>query len=949
MMLWAAFFIGSILSSGLTGDPCRVIVGDTEPIATLASKTIQASMTQTGDSLLSVSDRGNGVTAKIGLGFLSFSFESRTVSAEFSGNGRYLFRKTENKLGERGAELHDLPNQKLIRRVPFWGRANHVEFSPKGSFVSAIGCYDNNQDWVQGFSTTTGAETYVFHYHCGLAAPALSPDDQAVAYRTLADSIRIVRLGFAKAEPSKTYAIAGAKYLQYSPDGKQLAVATELNTAIITLASNTSYTLGGGQSSANRLVFSPDSKSLARLNSDGTISIMDLLARTERASVRVADFDGLSYRGVFSKDASHFLVFSPQNANTTYLFDSKTGEEKGSIAFAHPVWDAAFFSASSQDYISIRVVTVSDQKVYWTAVTAGDLCQKPVFESVKTTQTIIPKVAPAPPPILSGPALDEALARLCQSPFDEASWNVLNAEPQSALRVLSLKWQKPGAINYKTDTALLKRVLEFDSRTRHAILGSTLAYSPALYDQLVDETPHWRERAEGASSGCRTPSEEREVRWGVIGYFKTLTQSPSRRGHFETWARLTPFKEILISEFSFQNRQAEEHDVVATFLADEAMSGTLKVLGPGTLYRLAKDSLAALFHDRNAEHTNLVPIRDGYSLRLFIVGTKEIDHDPLTRTQYGFFVKEISSVRLLLSKRESHGPIKITWTHGTNSFTATLRLSTMPLAYAHKSQEYFPYSSMWNDERLVGIALAGTNMKGFQLKTMDQFKNYYVARGFVFENTMPPLTDVKAFIQEKVITGEADYLIKEAHNRGGDSMVAMRLTPRVTVLKGTRSLEDGKFEVIYLLVPEPEPRWQSTVISLNEFSGWLDLRQRHGVGPLVYVDAGCWSDRNIQDLVAINGFDKVWPVTSTTVVRSFENSPLNTERLWLDAFRSGQSMADINAAMKQNKEYLNGTKDLIINPGDLLYQQRIVDPLRRLPIAFDFTIQNEKGETYDTD
>lgn len=237
----------------------------------------------------------------------------------------------------------------VVRATPYVIRS--LDFSPSGRYIAlASGAYVHFWDMTTGKTVTPAFNPYDPKQkrvnYTGVTAVAYSPVGSAMALGTdvtvwgrvfktkISDSYRTVIVWSLK-DSARAAQLGKHKFsvgeLVYSPDGKFLAVAGEMNEFISVYDTRTwkrVFHRDKGMSWVRTAAFSPDSRTLAYYEGfgSGRIHLLDLSTKRETR--------------VISKDASllYDLAFSPDgkllagtNGPLVRLWDPATGKEKGKL------------------------------------------------------------------------------------------------------------------------------------------------------------------------------------------------------------------------------------------------------------------------------------------------------------------------------------------------------------------------------------------------------------------------------------------------------------------------------------------------------------------------------------------------------------------------------------------------------------------------------------------
>jgi RNA polymerase sigma factor (sigma-70 family) len=275
-----------------------------------------------------------------------------SYGAAFSADGKVLVTAST----WRGLLLWDAATGRLIRRVPgdpalVQGRSRPdfaLAFSGDGRTV-AFGACDGV---IRVVDTLTGKERKQWPGHQGdIHSLALSADGQVLVTRAIDQTLRIwdTRTGRQLQQLSAPTSSVVKKGLQFgsvalSPDGRTLAwIGYKEDQTIHVVAAATGqerYRLDCGDPSFARIVFSPDSRTLAvatmtNIGRQGAVWLWDVASGRHLRTLRDPHGEGCYYV-LFAPDGR--TLATSYFAGTTRVWETATGKEFWRINVA-PKWD----------------------------------------------------------------------------------------------------------------------------------------------------------------------------------------------------------------------------------------------------------------------------------------------------------------------------------------------------------------------------------------------------------------------------------------------------------------------------------------------------------------------------------------------------------------------------------------------------------------------------------
>jgi hypothetical protein len=561
---------------------------------------------------------------------------------------------------------------------------------------------------------------------------------------------------------------------------------------------------------------------------------------------------------------------------------------------------------------------------------------------------------------------DARIAALCKEPFNEKSWDSLLPEaspelsPVTALRYLK-RFQKPGGFNPEHHLSIVRAILNSDLPEKvpaqtSAMMQAILGRSPLLYQQLAsefaDKFPTHIAKSE-TDSVCRNASETSTLATAAAEYAHRLSNSFSSNVKLTDFATLRPLKSVLAT-LPLDDRQTAVHHLAEKLTNSASDSTDLHGVFRSKLYKLAYQSVSDNFGISPKEVTDLTFIRDADTLRPLILGTAAIDGDATTQTPFGIYRKAFPEVQLPKPGGKDTIPVTIPlgdkvnevhWKLGNHTYSAAVKVEALSKSLSATSyKDGFPFEDLRRGG-LNGIIMTGTNLRDNAKWVMDQYLEYYAAKGFHFEPDKP-VTDVPKFMREKIQSGEVDYLIKEAHSDGDDQNL-FRIDKNATVKVGTLRKDDGMLENIFLIYPS-STETQNQLMSNHEFGEMVRAREKTSKSPLVYFNTSCWSaTKAVNELDAADS-DMLIDIPSTTLCYSFQNRKGNRLFQMIESFRNGDNLKETLKASKLDEVSPESDQDVYLYPGTPEYERRI-EAVRKLRLNIEVKVKDGQGKPYYLD
>ncbi len=435
-----------------------------------------------------------------------------------------------------------------------------------------------------------------------------------------------------------------------------------------------------------------------------------------------------------------------------------------------------------------------------------------------------------------------------------------------------------------------------------------------------------------------------------------LDLANSDKTTFDEWKTLAPLKPLLAQLPKAQKDEAM--DRIEQSLADGAAdSPECHGVFLSKLLKFAKQAVLPLFGEKQKSLTDLTLIREVGQFIPLVLSTSPIDRDAITtKTPFGFYAKTQEHIVIpkdptpetLIAKNKVYH-----WTQGDKQFDATVNIEVLTKKEALVPEGKGPaYDELWKDGSLTGVVVTGSNLKNLASGVMDQYLAYYQQSGFEFDEKDASI-DLPMWLKKEVTTGEADYLIKEAHS-DGDEKNLFRLDRKARVKRGVRKIpasasnEKPKQEVIYLVYLN-EANTGSEVFSNAEFGKCINERSKNpNNGQFIYFNTSCWSHTKAVYEIEAAQNSMLLDIPSTTTVGTFSNYSNNAERLLFSAFRQRKDYDGIRKALSENPDYKEKKANFFIFPDQYEYDQNILQ-LIKIPLKIQVDIRDTDGKPYSVE
>jgi hypothetical protein len=288
---------------------------------------------------------------------------------------------------------------------------------------------------------------------------------------------------------------------------------------------------------------------------------------------------------------------------------------------------------------------------------------------------------------------------------------------------------------------------------------------------------------------------------------------------------------------------------------------------------------------------------------------------------------------------------KVKWTHNGKKFNGVINIRQRSKLNYLPSEKGPDYRGFWRDDQLTGVIVVSSNFKkGISDKLIANYKKYYKDMGLTF--TSIEVNDAMAFLEEIISSGEADYVIKEAHSQGNEKYL-FQLEKTSKIIRGSIKKGNHKGEEVYLIFPN-RSHGPFQKLFPRDMETWIKKRSDKNGAELLYLNSSCNSSyiaSNEIAAVASPLFSNI-PASSFTTV--FKHTKEDTKKVILDGLRRGDTYQEIRNKMQKTFKYQPlGYNDFIF-PDENRYYSKYAPSGNNL-IDVQISIIDEHGQPYYMD
>lgn len=535
-----------------------------------------------------------------------------------------------------------------------------------------------------------------------------------------------------------------------------------------------------------------------------------------------------------------------------------------------------------------------------------------------------------------------SLKLACESNYNKDLWSALIKKPASKITekealIWLTKFSKPGGL--ATDeldvfVALVdaKAYVKYPAEFK-ASLSSLYFTSPILYKSILLKYPQLTELKGKDFSNCLTSEEKSKIKAAKRALFQDKLanlQSPTEEALEPI---LKQAKELL---------NEEEMDTLAEDIADLAVAKMstqpeLEGIFPSKVYKFVYNKVKGQLGLPNKDITDVTVVRANNEIKLKLMGVSPVAN--ANKSLAGIYV---STAKTMYEPSIPLGQIqeKMEWSHLGKKYSAVIdfkrEIPKEDLTPANPAPNY----AEMKKENFRGLIVVGSNMGPSSTENVVQeYLEYFNEEGFEFEEA-EEIKDTRSFIQSRVAgENKAHYFVKEAHS-DGDEKNLFRISNSGKVLRGVRTLENGKKEYVDIVYPGKD--YKTSLLSNNDFGEWMQQREKAGGSELVYLNSSCWSSTKATFEIAAAKTPKLVNIPTTTLMTTFTNREGNVMHSAIDGLRKEQTYAEIRERMKMDPMYEKRTENVMIFPDEPAYEEKIRKNAK-VPLAIDTKVYVERN------
>jgi WD40 repeat protein len=816
-----------------------------------------------------------------------------------------------------------------------------------------------SQDGKFGLSTDLDGTAQVFDVETGrgvvklkdaamLETGAISGNGKLIATANEKGVVALIEIPSGKVR--HTFNRAGSSNLLLSSKGRFLAIQDDSQVAI--------YEAGTGRqvrsfpvknnSTEIKTDFSADEKRLLVTFDDGSTKEIDLHSGAE---IRLVSKIPHSQHGRWAAGEKEILIHGSQHRNESSHreWTEIRSSESGRLLYRSPT-RAGYLGADLSADGTKLLSTVRRQSESESNCTVVDSLERFCADPVSRLS------ADQPPSLPS--SLKNTLTEECGADFNLAKWDRLLPAPKGRAfnpgdaELYLLRFQKPGGfepVEHLNLFLAMLRSADFVRGHRAAILRALQTLpdkSPLLYEAILDHFPLLTEDVEEMASeaACQSKAEAEALTNQADRYARDLLAVNALGAKLSEWKGLIPLRSSL-ARLPAETRHQLMQKVAERVAEGAALDSLTRGIFQSKLHYFAEDAIRPWFGEKRRGLTDFTLVREKSKLKPRVLGAYPIDGDSSTLSDYGFYVKALRDIPLPKKEDAKSGPLalhgaeSVSWTQQGKRYSADLSVNVFAIKELVDKSKSPPYARLKKN----GIIVSGTNLRELAPDVLGEYLQYFKDEGFEFSGKPKEIPELFSFLQDQIESGEAGYLLKEAHS-DGDEKNLFRIDRSALQMVGTNPQTGEKVTLVF----PGEGTHETRLIGNSTFGEWVRKREQKGNGPLVYFNTSCRSD-----IKAVNEIEAAYTkglinLASENSVYTFSNRPTNAMYLMLSAYRKEKSYEEIRQELEKNQDYKLGIANGMMFPDEDRYDRRITQVIE-VPLSIDIVTKAPNGARYNLD
>ena len=223
------------------------------------------------------------------------------------------------------------------------------------------------------------------------------------------------------------------------------------------------------------------------------------------------------------------------------------------------------------------------------------------------------------------------------------------------------------------------------------------------------------------------------------------------------------------------------------------------------------------------------------------------------------------------------------------------------------------YESWAKDGKIRGVICPDHGFEAADAKeTMNEYLSFYRGQGFRFRRET--VSDFPAWLRKKISSGEADYLVREAHIPS-----QLALVEKGTLMVGTST--DGTHEVM-LLLPE---NFEKASMDWSELDAALKTRAKGDTGnELLYFDTKCSAFSNACSLPKQMASTNLRVIAADGMATTMVDRPDSPIRAMLEGLLKEEDYEAIGKRLEKSRRRAGPYEDNYVLPGTPKYDQAML-------------------------
>ena len=449
------------------------------------------------------------------------------------------------------------------------------------------------------------------------------------------------------------------------------------------------------------------------------------------------------------------------------------------------------------------------------------------------------------------------------------------------------------------------------------------------------------------------PGIRDQVKKSLNSVFELQTRFSHTR--FSDWSFVNPLKPLL------HVLSKTQRDIYIERITESISNGATMVIPlfkdvfQSKLFYVIYAQVKAWFGLDSKPVSDITIVRGKKSFSTVILSSKPIENYPSIETDFGIhyalvkeFSRELSIDGIFSGMNVVDGFVQWSLLGEQTAYRAHVKVNIQDQYEVRWLVDRTgpDYEGVWKDQKMTGLIVVGSSLRSFSRTLLENYRSYFKKQGFQFSEINVP--DFKPFLEKTIGQCEIDYFLKESHS-DGDERNVFRFDRVNSVLKGVRSTEQGREEVVYLAFPKPfyfKDR-KTSLLSNLDLAELVSQREKRGCGEITYFNTSCWSHVKARYEIESVNSPLFINIPSISLSDTFLDQEGDAIYELVHSYRNGLDFKGFRKSLEKNEGYRSGKVNRYIFPDEKRYSDSIFEHIS-IPLRIQIDLQREKEGVWES-